>query len=179
MTADLVARPGDANVGTVALTLPKAIFLDQDNLSPICTREQFAANQCPANSVYGQASATTPLLAGGLSGPVYLRASDNPLPDLVADLNGQVNIDLVGRIDTVNGGAIRTTFEAPDVPIADFKLDPQPGRPAGQLQEPLQGQEEEAQQGQEEDLPHRPGDHRPKRRPRRPAAQAQDAVQVS
>lgn len=122
LTADLLARPGDANVGTVALTLPKAIFLDQDNLSAICTREQFAANQCPADSVYGQASASTPLLAGGLSGPVYLRASDNPLPDLVADLNGQVGIDLVGRIDTVNGGAIRTTFEAPDVPIADFKL---------------------------------------------------------
>ena len=121
--ADLVARPGDANVATVALTLPKAIFLDQDNISQICTREQYAANQCPPESVYGQASASTPLLAGGLSGPVYLRSSDNPLPDLVADLNGQVNIDLVGRIDTVNGGAIRTTFEAPDVPIADFKLD--------------------------------------------------------
>ena len=120
--ADLRARSGDANVGTVALTLPKAIFLDQDNISQICTREQYAANQCPASSVYGQASATTPLLAGGLSGPVYLRSSDNPLPDLVADLNGQVDIDLVGRIDTVNGGAIRTTFDAPDVPIADFKL---------------------------------------------------------
>ena len=119
--ADLAARPGDANVGEVALTLPKVIFLDQDNLSAICTREQFAADQCPANSVYGQATATTPLLAGGLAGPVYLRSSDNPLPDLVADLNGQVNIDLVGRIDTVNG-AIRTTFAAPDVPISDFKL---------------------------------------------------------
>ena len=31
--ADLTARPGDANVGEVALTLPKAIFLDQDNLA--------------------------------------------------------------------------------------------------------------------------------------------------
>ena len=59
-----------------------------------------------------------------LSGPVYLRASDNPVPDLVADLNGQVSIDLVGKIDTDAGGAIQNTFDlVPDVPISDFKLD--------------------------------------------------------
>src|SRR5690606_31571867 len=57
-----------------------------------------------------------------LEGPVYLRGSDNPLPDLVADLDGLVEIDLVGRIDQANQ-RIRTTFEViPDVPVGTFTL---------------------------------------------------------
>ena len=122
--AQVLANPGDANIDSVVLRLPKVLLLDQDNIQTICTREQYAANQCPAGSVYGQATAITPLLNEPLSGPVYLRASDNPVPDLVADLNGQVEIDLVGKIDTDAGGAIQNTFElVPDVPISDFKLD--------------------------------------------------------
>jgi hypothetical protein len=118
----LTTRAGDANIDRVALRLPKAIFLDQDNIASICTREQYAAEQCPESSIYGTAVAQTPLLGSPLQGNVYLRSSENPLPDLVADLNGQVSIDLVGRIDTVNG-ALRTTFDViPDVPISDFNL---------------------------------------------------------
>ena len=119
----LSPREGDANVKRVQLLLAKQIFLDQANLRGICTREQYAANQCPADSIYGTAEATTPLLDSPVAGNVYLRASNNPLPDLVADLNGQVDIDLVGRVDGPKGGGIRTTFETvPDVPVSNFKL---------------------------------------------------------
>ena len=122
--AQVLANAGDANIDQVVLRLPKVLLLDQDNIQTICTREEYAANACPAGSVYGQATAITPLLSQPLSGPVYLRASDNPVPDLVADLNGQVSIDLVGKIDTDAGGAIQNTFDlVPDVPISDFKLD--------------------------------------------------------
>jgi hypothetical protein len=83
---------------------------------------QFAADACPAGSVYGTATAVTPLLERPLSGPVYLRSSKNKLPDLVAALRGQIEIDLVGRVDSVHGG-IRTTFESvPDAPISKFTL---------------------------------------------------------
>ena len=68
------------------------------------------------------ARATTPLLGKPLEGPVYLRSSNNPLPDLVAHLEGQVDIDLVGRIDSFHGG-IRTTFDrVPDVPVSTFQM---------------------------------------------------------
>jgi len=104
------------------VALPHALFLDQASLSKICTRVQFGAGQCPKRSVYGHAFATSPLLAEPLRGPVYLRSSSNPLPDLVAHLKGQVTIDLVGRIDSFKGG-IRTTFaRVPDVPVSKFKL---------------------------------------------------------
>ena len=91
------ARDGDANIGRAAVTLPHALFLDQSNIATVCTRVQFAANACPKNSVYGYARAFTPLLDKPLEGPVYLRSSNNLLPDLVADLHGQVDIDLRRR----------------------------------------------------------------------------------
>ena len=122
LQATLRAREGDANIGRASVALPHALFLDQASLSTICTRVQFAAGACPKQSVYGHAMATTPLLGKPLSGPVYLRSSNNKLPDLVAHLEGQVDIDLVGRIDSFHGG-IRTTFDrVPDVPVSTFQM---------------------------------------------------------
>jgi hypothetical protein len=72
--------------------------------------------------VYGHAKAFSPLLDKPLQGPVVLRSSDNPLPDLVASLRGQVDIDIAGRVDTAHGG-IRTTYDVvPDVPVSKFIL---------------------------------------------------------
>ena len=106
----------------VSVALPHALFLDQASLGQICTRVQFAAQQCPRKSIYGHARAITPLLGQPLEGPVYLRSSNNELPDLVAHLEGQVDIDLVGRIDSFKGG-VRTTFDTvPDVPVTKFAL---------------------------------------------------------
>jgi hypothetical protein len=117
-----------ANIKTAQVTLPHSEFLDQAHIGTVCTRVQFAANACPPKSVYGKASATTPLLSNPLSGPVYLRSSSHKLPDLVVDLHGQVDVTLAGRIDSVNGG-IRTTFEAaPDAPVTKFTLQMQGGK---------------------------------------------------
>jgi hypothetical protein len=122
LRAVLRARGKDANIRRASVALPHALFLDQASLATICTRVQFAANQCPKRSVYGYAKATSPLLGKPLKGPVYLRSSNNPLPDLVAHLKGQVTIDLVGKIDSFQGG-IRTTFNrSPDVPVSKFTM---------------------------------------------------------
>ena len=122
LRAVLIARPGDANIGRAAVTLPRSLFLDQSSISNVCTRVQFAARDCPKDSVYGYAQADTPLLDGPLKGPVYLRSSDNTLPDLVASLHGQVDVELAGRTDSVHG-RIRNTFDVvPDVPVSKFTL---------------------------------------------------------
>jgi hypothetical protein len=122
LRAVFLTRKGDANPSRVTVTLPRSLFLDQSNISKVCTRPQYEANACPANSRYGFARAVTPLLDEPLQGPVFLRSSDNELPDLVASLRGQVDIDLVGRIDAVKG-RIRNTFDVvPDVPVSKFVL---------------------------------------------------------
>ncbi|MGE0504978.1 MAG: hypothetical protein AB7P38_06205 [Solirubrobacterales bacterium] len=122
LRAELKAPEGEANIARASVALPHAIFLKQSSIARICTRVQFSANQCPKKSVYGWARAWSPLLAKPLQGPVYLRSSDNTLPDMVAHLKGQIDIDLVGRIDSFRGG-IRTTFDrVPDVPVSKFAL---------------------------------------------------------
>jgi hypothetical protein len=122
LTATLKMPPKGANIAKASVALPRSIFLDQANIRTICTRVQFAAKACPKGSVYGYAKAWTPLLDQPLQGPVYLRSSDNLLPDLVADLNGQIHVVLHGRTDSIRGG-IRNTFEGvPDAPASKFAL---------------------------------------------------------
>jgi hypothetical protein len=133
LKAVLKARSGkDADVGSLSVALPHTLFLDQASLGTVCTRVQFAAQQCPTKSIYGHARAWSPLLEAPLEGPVYLRSSSNKLPDLVAHLQGQVTIDLDGRIDSYKGG-IRTSFESvPDLPVSKFELN-LPGGKGGLL----------------------------------------------
>lgn len=122
----LSAKPGQANIKKAVVALPRSIFLDNSHIRTICTRVRFAENRCPKGSIYGRARAFSPLLDYPVEGPVYLRSSDNLLPDLVVALRGParqpVAVDLVGRIDSHRGG-MRTTFTtAPDVPVRKFVL---------------------------------------------------------
>jgi hypothetical protein len=133
LKATLTTTEGQANTALASVALPHAIFLDQSSLGTVCTRPQFAAGQCPAKSRYGYGRAWSPLLSKPVEGPVYLRSSNNTLPDMVADLKGQVSIVLDGRIDSFKGG-IRTTFGAiPDLPVSKFVLN-LPGGKHGLLQ---------------------------------------------
>ncbi len=120
--ATLIARGGDANLDHTVVTLPKALILDQSHIKTLCTRPQLAAGACPKSSVYGHASATTPLLGDKLAGPVYLVPGNHILPDLLVDLRGQVDIRLRGSVESTKGGRLRNVFTAPDVPVSKFVL---------------------------------------------------------
>jgi hypothetical protein len=122
-----------SNIAKASVALPHSEFLDNAHIKTICTRVQFAegntpGEKCPADSIYGYARATTPLLDKPVEGPVYLRSSSNKLPDLVAALNGQIDVVLDGTIDSVHGG-IRNRFEVvPDAPVSKFTLSMQGGK---------------------------------------------------
>ena len=126
---------GEAAIARASVTLPHSEFLDQSHIRTVCTRVQFAAGagngaECPKGAVYGYARAWTPILDEPVEGPVFLRSSSHPLPDLVAALHGsRIDVNLVGRIDSVGNGQIRTTFESvPDAPVTKFVLAMQGGR---------------------------------------------------
>ena len=124
LRARLTPKPGHANIGRVAVSMPPSILLENAHIGTVCNRVQFAARSCPADSVYGFAIARSPLLDAPVSGPVYLKSSNNPkhtLPDIAVDLRGQVDFTLIGRVDSRKGG-IRTIFNAPDVPVSSFEL---------------------------------------------------------
>jgi len=119
---------GNANIARTALNLPHSLFLDQGHIKTICTRVQLAAKECPKESIYGHAEASSPLLKQKLKGPVYLVSSQHKLPDLLADLNGQINIQLDGVISSKHGG-LKTVFNnTPDVPLKTFILEMKGGK---------------------------------------------------
>jgi hypothetical protein len=133
LKAVLTQPQGQANIGAVSVTLPRTAFLDQSHIKTICTRVQFNSGAipgagCPAGSIYGKATAYSPLLDAPLSGPVFLRSSSHQLPDLVVALHGQVDVVLAGTVDSVKG-RLRNRFEAaPDAPVSKFVLEMQGGK---------------------------------------------------
>ncbi|HWI96504.1 MAG TPA: hypothetical protein VNS60_10610 [Solirubrobacterales bacterium] len=114
---------GEAGVARAQVTLPRSEFIANAHFNTICTRVQFKAaggngEACPSGSIYGWARAKSPILAEPLEGPVFLRSSEHQLPDVVASLRGQqIDVHLVGHVDSVKG-QLRNTFETvPDAPV--------------------------------------------------------------
>jgi hypothetical protein len=142
LKAVLTQPAGQANIGRVSVVLPRSQFIDQSHVSNACTRPQFAEGKCPPKSVLGRARAFTPLLDKPLEGPVYFRANGGAreLPDIVADLNGQIHIVLVGFVDHVGKkgseiSRIRNTFATiPDAPVSKFVFELNGGKKLGLLQ---------------------------------------------
>jgi hypothetical protein len=125
-----------ANIAKAQVGLPGSEFLDQGNLNKVCTQPELKAGACPAKSVYGHAKAWSPLLENPLEGPIYLAVGFGyKLPALVAELEGQIRVLLVGKVDTDKQKGIRNTFEAvPDAPVSRFELTLKGGKKYGLLE---------------------------------------------
>jgi hypothetical protein len=127
----LAGHKGQANLKSVALTLPKSLALDARNSRHVCSVSAAAGDRCPANTIVGSATAVTPLLSHPLSGKVYLvqgqrrNASGHlvrTLPTLLIPLRGAIALDLKAKT-SVSHGALVTTFPSiPDAPVSRFTL---------------------------------------------------------
>jgi hypothetical protein len=126
----------NANVRRALVNLPGSEFLDQGNLNKTCTRPVLLAGNCPKTTIYGKAKAWTPLLDKPLEGPVYLVGGFGfKLPALIAELDGQIRVLLVGKVDSGKNKGIRNTFEAvPDAPVSRFVLEMKGGKKYGLLE---------------------------------------------
>lgn len=128
LQATLTMKPGEANLERTVVTMPPTVLLDSTNIRNVCPRTAYAANACPAESIYGHARVFTPLLDQPLEGPVFLRSSSKKLPDVVAKLGGQIPIEVSAQISSINGGLRATFHQLPDAPISKFVLNMQGGR---------------------------------------------------
>jgi hypothetical protein len=115
--------------------LPKGLLIANAHINNPCTRVQFNSGKlpgegCPAKSVLGTAKVWTPLLEKPEAGKVYFRSNggERELPDLVVALRGQVQLQLVGFIDSVGRKhaevrRVRSRFLGlPDAPVSRFEL---------------------------------------------------------
>jgi len=136
VTAWLKMPAGGANIARAQVSLPHTELLDQGNLDKVCTQPEIATASCPPRSIYGHAKAWSPLLDQPLEGPVFLGVGfGHQLPDLVAELNGQIRVLLHGRVDTSKADGIRNTFEVvPDAPVSKFMISLKGGKKYGLIE---------------------------------------------
>jgi hypothetical protein len=120
---DLNTRSGDANIKSVAVTLPKAFAVDQRHLGNICSRTQLAAEHCAGRQPIGTVETETPLLEAPLKGPAYAVSGFGKLPHLAFILAGQVTLIPEAESSSVKGGHLKTVVPTvPDAPIGHFRL---------------------------------------------------------
>jgi hypothetical protein len=118
--------PGQANIKSVQVTLPKQLPSRLTTLQKACPEATFAANpySCPVGSLVGSARANTPTLPGKLTGPAYLVSHGGaafPDLDLVLAANG-VRVILVGNTDIKRSITTSTFATPPDVPVSSITV---------------------------------------------------------
>ncbi len=121
------AGPYDANIARVKVELPKALPSRLTTLQKACTAAVFEANpaNCPAASIIGHATATTPVLPVPLTGPaIFVSHGNESFPSLNIILQGYgVTVHLVGSTFISPKGITSSTFKTvPDVPVGTFEL---------------------------------------------------------
>ena len=120
---DLHTSHGDANVKSIAVTLPNALEIDQAHLGNLCSVTELESTHCAGRQPIGTVSDETPLLEKPLKGHAYAVSGYGGLPHVAFILAGQVTVVPEGVSKTKKDGRLRTDVATvPDVPIGHFRL---------------------------------------------------------
>ncbi|HEY1687514.1 MAG TPA: hypothetical protein VGF95_01485 [Solirubrobacteraceae bacterium] len=127
LQVNVTSSEGQADIAKVRVELPKKLPSRLSTLQQACTASQFDASpaSCPAASIVGSATVSTPVLPVPLSGPAYFVSHGGAkFPELILVLQGYgVTVELNGETFISKAGITSSTFKTvPDVPFDSFKL---------------------------------------------------------
>ena len=115
---------GEANIRRAEVRLAPLIGADNAALSMTCALPRFEAHDCPEDSVFGTATARSPLLEKALSGPFALVANPTPglAPRIGLDLQGPLALQLFGDFVLDQEGAGFAFAGLPDIPVSKLEV---------------------------------------------------------
>ena len=135
LDVDVHLPGGSSDLQSAAVTLPAGMSINPSAANGLaaCSDVQFAAGtntpvSCPAASAVGTVEIDTPLLAGPLTGNLYVGTQQSGHPYRVfldaEDAADGLNVRLVGDInaDATTGQLTATFANVPDIPFTDLKL---------------------------------------------------------
>ena len=121
----LTQPAGQANTKSVAIQIPSQLAARYTTEQAACPAATYAKgpSNCPASTIVGSVTATTPLLPGSLTGPAYyVYQATSGLPNVDVVLSGDgVTFDLTVS-NNLNSKGLVSSLNAPDVPISSFEL---------------------------------------------------------
>lgn len=117
-------RPGDANIRSAAVNLPRVVLVDPAALGDVCSERELKAKDCAGHRRLGLARVRSPAFPGGLSGPVYTVSGPETgqLPGLAFVLGGAAEIVLRGRVVSQAGRIQAGVEDIPDTPLRSFEF---------------------------------------------------------
>jgi hypothetical protein len=118
VTTSIDQDADEAGLVKAEVAIPPDLNPDVALLGNRCSPADFAASNCPPNSVMGSAIATSPLLTAPLAGKVVF-VETGATPDIGLDLQGQLHLLLRG---TLGLDKVVVFDGLPDIPIAHFAL---------------------------------------------------------
>lgn len=102
---------GDSAMKSTKVLLPSIMTVNVQGLGQVCEAAEAAAWSCPAASLVGEVSVTTPLLPAPVVGKVYVARGQTTLPDLMILIGAPVNLQIRGTNRFVNGTQIESSFD--------------------------------------------------------------------
>lgn len=132
LVATMTQAAGQTGLRRVSVTLPPTLALMAENAHALCKPEQAAAQACPAGSIIGRATVTTPLLDEPLTGHVYfvegLRRTASgrmakTLPKMWVALRGPIGLDLWTETDLQGDRLVHRFGFLPDAPITAVRFE--------------------------------------------------------
>jgi hypothetical protein len=115
-------RPGDANIRSVAVTLPPVTLVDATSVGEFCSEGDLESDDCAGKKRLGVARAFSPAYDGPLAGPVFAVTGSGRLPRLAYLLDGPVSVLLRGKIVSKGGRIGASVEDLPDTALDSFEL---------------------------------------------------------
>jgi hypothetical protein len=126
VTTLIAQDDGEAGLKDAQVILPPALAPNSVALAQPCSAAQFRSDSsaCPAKTIVGTASATSPDLPAALSGRVVVVVPppSGGFPRLGVDLHGPLALQLLGNFVATSSGLGQEFAGLPDIPISAFLL---------------------------------------------------------